>query len=108
MYKFCFYVPETHLESVKHKVFSAGAGKIGDYDRCAWQTRGEGQFRPLPNSDPFLGAHGKDERVVEYKVEMVCEDHLMRAVLAAFKTAHPYEEPAYDIWRLSAEEELSA
>ena len=103
VYKFCFYVPETHVESVKKAVFSAGAGKIGNYDSCAWQVRGEGQFRPLKGSLPFLGQLGKVEKVVEYKVETVCEEHLIDGVLKAFKVAHPYEEPAYDVWRLSSE-----
>lgn len=101
MYKFCFYVPETHVETVKTAVFAAGAGKIGDYDCCSWETRGEGQFRPLKGSRPFLGEQGKVEKVIEFKVEMVCEGHLMGEVVKAFKAAHPYEEPAYDIWQLS-------
>lgn len=106
MFKFCFYVPETHLEPVKEAIFKAGAGKIGDYDSCAWQTKGEGQFRPLQGSQPFLGEQGKVESVVEYKVETVCADECIGAVIAAFKHAHPYEEPAYDIWRLIDTDEL--
>ena len=60
-----FYVPESHLETVKSAMFSAGAGKAGLYDSCAWQTAGEGQFRPLPGSRPFLGEQDKLETVVE-------------------------------------------
>jgi hypothetical protein len=103
MYKFCFYVPETHLEYVKTAMFTAGAGKVGNYDACAWQIKGEGQFRPLAGSEPFIGNEGEVEKVVEFKVEMVCEDHLIKQVLAAFKATHPYEEPAYDIWQLCSD-----
>ena len=55
MYKLCFYVPESHLEEVKEAVFAAGAGKMGDYDACAWQTAGQGQFRPGEGADPHIG-----------------------------------------------------
>ncbi len=102
MYKLCFYVPEDYLEAVKAAVFVAGAGKIGDYDSCCWQTQGQGQFRPLGGSQPFIGQHGQIETVVEYKVEMVCEDALIEQVLTALVKAHPYEEPAYDVWRLES------
>ena len=101
MYKFCFYVPESHLQTVKQAVFAAGAGRIGDYDCCAWQTPGHGQFRPLDGSQPFIGAQGQVETVEEYKVEMVCADERIKPVLDALKQAHPYEEPAYDVWRLA-------
>ncbi|MEE8056262.1 MAG: YqfO family protein [Pseudomonadales bacterium] len=100
MYKLCFYVPESHLDTVKSALFAIGAGKIGDYDRCCWQTLGQGQFRPLEGSAPYMGQQGKVEIVVEYKVEMVFEDCLLKQVVAALKQAHPYEEPAYDIWQL--------
>ncbi len=102
MYKLCFYVPEDHLDAVKTAVFVAGAGKIGDYDSCCWQTLGQGQFRPLGGSQPFIGQHGKIETVAEYRVEMVCEDALIEQVLAVLVKAHPYEEPAYDVWRLES------
>jgi len=68
MYQLVFYVPETHVESVKQAVFNAGGGRIGDYDRCCWQTLGQGQFRPLAGSSPFLGKAGSVEKVDEYRV----------------------------------------
>ena len=70
MYKLCFYVPESHLEAVKAAVFAAGAGRIGNYDSCCWEVLGQGQFRPLTGSDPFIGRQGEVERVAEYRVEM--------------------------------------
>ncbi|WP_339753429.1 NGG1p interacting factor NIF3 [uncultured Marinobacter sp.] len=101
MYKMCYFVPETHVETTKQAMFEVGAGRIGDYDSCAWQCLGQGQFRPLDGSDPFLGKKGEVEVVDEYKVELVCEDDLVRDALVALKRAHPYEEPAYEIYRLA-------
>jgi hypothetical protein len=80
--------------------FDAGAGRIGNYDSCCWQVAGEGQFRPLPGSDPAVGGVGQLERVDEYKVEMVCEEAVIAAAVAALKRAHPYEEPAYQVVKL--------
>lgn len=100
MYKISVFIPESHLEQVKAALFEAGAGRIGDYDYCAWQCSGQGQFRPLDNSKPFIGQQGQVETVAEYKVEMVCEDGLIQSAIAAMKQAHPYEEPAYDVWKL--------
>ena len=102
MYKLCYFVPETHLEKTKRALFEIGAGKIGDYDSCAWQCAGQGQFRPLEGSDPFLGEKGALEVVEEYKVELVCEDDLVGEALKALKQAHPYEEPAYEVYRMEA------
>ncbi len=94
-----FYVPESHLESVKSAMFDAGAGRIGDYDSCAWQSAGEGQFRPLAGSRPFLGEQDQAEKVVEYKVEMVCPQASGRQVVAALLRTHPYEQVAYSVIR---------
>ncbi|MYM61936.1 YqfO family protein [Pseudomaricurvus sp. HS19] len=102
LYKLAFFVPESHLEVVKAAVFASGAGRIGDYDSCCWQVLGEGQFRPLPGSNPYIGAMGSVERVAEYKVEMVCAGNHIRGAVAALKLAHPYEEPAYDVWLLES------
>ena len=95
LYKIELYVPESHLDAVKTAMFEAGAGRVGNYDCCAWQTRGEGQFRPLDGSMPFLGNQGQIETVIEYKLELVCEEPCLKAVIAALKRAHPYEEVAY-------------
>lgn len=97
MLKLTFYVPESHLEPVKAAVFAAGAGRIGHYDSCCWQCPGQGQFRPLAGADPFLGRAGELERVTEYRVEMVCGDSCIAAVIAALRESHPYEEPAFDV-----------
>lgn len=101
MYKLSFFVPEENLESVKQALFDAGAGRIGDYDHCCWQTLGQGQFRPLQGSDPHIGRQGEVERLAEWKVELVCSDELVRQLVAVLKQAHPYEEVAYDVWQLA-------
>ncbi|MAM71789.1 MAG: NGG1p interacting factor NIF3 [Gammaproteobacteria bacterium] len=100
MLKLSFYVPESHLDEVKTAVFAAGGGRIGNYDSCCWQTAGQGQFRALEGSDPYLGQQGQVEVLAEFKVELVCEDNLIGDVLAALKAAHPYEEPAFDVVQL--------
>ena len=101
MYKLVFFVPESHVETVKSAVFATGAGAIGDYQECCWQVLGQGQFRPNGDASPFIGQPGELERVAEYRVEMVCADDLISMAVQALKQAHPYEEPAYDIWRLA-------
>ncbi|MBB1486646.1 YqfO family protein [Oceanospirillum sediminis] len=101
MYKLAFFVPESHLETVKAAVFATGAGKIGNYDHCCWQIKGQGQFRALEGSQPFLGQQGQIETVEEYRVELVCHDELIREAVAAMKLAHPYDEPAYDVFPLA-------
>lgn len=100
MYKIVFFVPKSHLEHVKTAVFSAGAGHIGNYDHCCWQVAGIGQFRPLVGSHAYAGQVGQLEHLSEYRVEMVCEDALVKVAVEALRLAHPYEEPAIDVWRL--------
>ncbi|MBF8741266.1 YqfO family protein [Pseudomonas guariconensis] len=101
MYKLAFFVPPSHVDVVKAAVFAAGGGRIGDYDHCAWQTLGQGQFRPLDGSQPFLGQAGQVEQVQEWKVELVVADDLIAQVVAALKQSHPYETPAYEVWCLA-------
>lgn len=101
MYKLCFYVPESHLDVVKEAVFGAGAGKVGNYDSCCWQSLGQGQFRPLPGSQAFIGTIGIVAKVAEWKVEMVVADELIHDAVKALRKSHPYETPAFEVWRLS-------
>ena len=100
MYKLTVYVPESHVEPVKEALFAAGAGRYAAYDRCCWQVLGQGQFRPLSGSDPFIGKLGVEERVQEYRVEMICPDDAVADVTAALRDSHPYEEPAFDFVRI--------
>lgn len=101
LFKLSFFVPVAHAEAVKAAVFAAGAGRLGAYDSCSWETAGVGQFRPLAGSRPFIGATGRVERVAELKVEMVCEEACLARVLAALRAAHPYETPAFEYWPIN-------
>lgn len=97
------YVPHDHLEAVKAALFGAGAGRIGQYDQCCWVTDGQGQYRPLPGSQPFLGQVGTLHTTAEVKLELVFAASLKRQVVAALKAAHPYETPAYQILAFETE-----
>lgn len=99
MYMLCFFVPEAQVELVKNAIFATGAGSIGHYQHCAWQTLGEGQFMPLAGSNAFIGNVNQVERVAEYKVEIVCTEEQIKAAVAALKKAHPYETPSYQAFR---------
>ena len=95
--KLVVFVPEGDAERLVDALAAAGAGRLGDYERCAWQTNGSGTFRPLAGADPAIGTVGRIERVAEARVEMVVPAARRRAVLAALRSTHPYEEPAFDL-----------
>ena len=97
MYQLVFYVPESHLESVKQAVFAAGGGLYEGYDQCCWQIAGQGQFRPLQGSNPFIGKTAQISTVDEYKVELICSADNILATTKALIAAHPSEQPAYQI-----------
>ena len=101
MYKLSFFVPPSHVDVVKSAVFAAGAGRIGAYDNCSWQVLGQGQFRPLDGSQPFIGQVGEIEQVEEWKVELVVADDLIAQAVMALQQSHPYETPAYEVWKLA-------
>lgn len=100
MYQLVFYVPTTDADKVKQAVFTAGAGRLGNYEQCCWQVEGFGQFRPLDGANPAVGEINQLETVPELRIEMICDDEHLNAVVAALKAAHPYEEPAYSVWAL--------
>jgi hypothetical protein len=100
MYKIAFFVPLEHVQKVKMAMFEAGAGRIGNYDCCSFETNGVGQFRPLEGSNAFIGEVDKIETVEELKVEMVCADKVVHSAIKALKSSHPYETPAYDVWKV--------
>ncbi|MBN6517732.1 NGG1p interacting factor NIF3 [Acinetobacter pittii] len=96
MLKLIYYVPDSHLESTKQAIFSAGAGGIGNYEHCAWQVKGMGQFKPVKGADPYIGELGKLEQVDEWRVETIVIAENAKAVAKALKASHPYEEPAFE------------
>lgn len=100
LYRISFYVPSDHCEALKQALFAVGAGRFGNYDCCSWQCRGEGQFRPLTGSNPTLGSIDTLQKVVEYRVEMVCQRQYLQAAVEALLHHHPYEQPAYAVTAL--------
>jgi len=106
MYQIYFYVPKESAEQVKSAMFQEGAGRIGNYEQCAWQVEGVGQFKPMEGAHPSIGVAGALERVAEYRVEMVCEERYLKSVLQAMKSSHPYEEIAYGVYKIITLEEL--
>ena len=102
-YYLAVYVPDSHRDSLKQALFRAGAGKIGNYDSCCWETEGTGQFRPLPGSHPFLGTKDRVEQVPEWKIEVIVPADRIRSVVAALKQAHPYETPAFHYFPVETE-----
>jgi hypothetical protein len=98
MYKLVFFVPEQYKEQVKTALFAHGAGRYEGYDCCCWESLGQGQFRPLEGSKPFIGQQGEIETVSEYRVEMLCSEPHIKNVLQALIKHHPYETPAYEVW----------
>jgi structural hemagglutinin/hemolysin toxin protein RtxA len=100
MFKICFYTPIEHADKIKSAMFEAGAGNIGNYSHCAWQTLGEGQFLPLAGSQSFIGDIDVIEKAAELKIEMVCANEYIQATIKALKESHPYEEPAYQVIRI--------
>jgi hypothetical protein len=93
-------VPAEALEATRDAVFEAGGGRIGDYERCSWYTAGTGTFLGGGESDPAIGEAGREEHVPELRVETVVPSDLVDDAVAALVAAHPYEEPAYDVYPL--------
>ena len=104
MYKLVFYVPINDAENVKKSVFLTGAGQIGNYSNCAWETEGFGQFKPLSGSNPTIGKLDCVEKVPELRVEILCESKNIKEAIKALKDSHPYEEPAYEVFAVLNQE----
>jgi hypothetical protein len=100
-YKLVWFVPREALESTRDAVFGAGAGRIGDYQRCSWYTAGTGTFLAGEGTDPSVGRVGREERVSELRVETVVPAERARAVVDALIAAHPYEEVAFELYPLA-------
>jgi hypothetical protein len=98
--KLVVFVPAEALDAVRDAVFSAGAGRIGDYERCSWYTEGTGTFFGGEGADPTVGEPGQEERVPELRLETVFPEGRQEEVVAALRSAHPYEEPAFDVYPL--------
>ena len=99
--KLVTFVPEGSVEAVLDALAAAGAGTIGNYRRCAWTVDGVGTFRATGDARPAVGSVGSTEHVRETRVEMVVPAESSAAAVAALRSAHPYEEPAYDLLPLA-------
>jgi hypothetical protein len=98
--KLVWFVPLESLDVTREAVFEAGGGRIGDYERCSWYTAGTGTFLGGELTDPALGERGREEHIPELRVEAVVPQENLEAAVAALRGAHPYEEPAYDVFPL--------
>jgi hypothetical protein len=100
--KLVWFVPEEALDATRDAVFGAGGGVIGEYERCSWYTAGTGTFLAREAATPTVGSVGEEERVAEYRVEVVVPDASLAAAVDALRAAHPYEEVAFDLYPLQA------
>jgi hypothetical protein len=93
-------VPREALDAVRNALFEAGAGRIGNYEHCSWYTQGTGTFLGGEGTNPSLGEAGREQRVAELRLETVFPEERQEDVIAALRRAHPYEEPAFDVYAL--------
>ena len=98
--KLIVFVPREALDTVRAALFEAGAGRIGDYERCSWYTEGTGTFLGGADTDPAVGEPGREARVPELRLETVFPAERHEEVITALRRAHPYEEPAFDVYEL--------
>ncbi|MDQ0218281.1 Nif3-like dinuclear metal center hexameric protein [Peribacillus cavernae] len=98
--KLVVYVPGDSEQLVRQALGNAGAGHIGNYSHCSFSSEGVGRFLPGENSNPAIGTQGRLESVEEVRIETIFPEEIEKKLLAAMIKAHPYEEPAYDIYRL--------
>jgi dinuclear metal center YbgI/SA1388 family protein len=101
--KLVVFVPSADAEKLKNALFSIGCGVQGNYDSCGYTLKGQGQFRPLEGSNPYIGTENRVEHVEEERIEMIYPTGLQRAVVQAVYENHPYEEPAFDLLPLENE-----
>ena len=98
--KLVVFVPREALDPLREALFAAGAGRIGNYDRCSWYTLGTGTFFGGETTDPSVWEKGREQRVSELRLETVYPEELHDDVVAALRAAHPYDEPAFDVYPL--------
>ena len=99
--KLVWFVPADALDATRDAVFDSGAGRIGEYERCSWYTVGTGTFLGGKGTDPSVGEAGREERVAELRLETVYPVEREAEVVRALQAAHPYEEPAFDLYPLA-------
>jgi hypothetical protein len=100
LFKLVYFVPEEARDVTRDAIFAAGGGRIGAYERCSWYTAGTGTFFAGEGADPAVGRVGEEEHVREFRVEVVVPEPSLAAAVDALRTAHPYEEVAFDLYPL--------
>lgn len=100
MKKIVVTVPVGNANRIRQAMGEAGAGRVGNYTFCSFSVRGTGRFLPGNGATPAIGQVGTLEEVEEERIEVNCDDALVADVIAAIRRAHPYEEPAIDIYTL--------
>lgn len=98
-YKVVTFVPQNDVNTIANALYAAGAGAIGNYSHCGFQSNGAGTFKPLKGANPTIGKRGKIEQVNEIKLETVVASDKVTAVIAALRASHPYETPAFDVFQ---------
>ncbi len=99
-YKLVVYVPTTHADLIRDAIGNAGGGKLGNYTFCTFSSKGIGRFKPGPGAHPAIGEIGKLEEVEEERVDVICQEDVLKNVITAIKKVHPYEEIAMDVYPL--------
>jgi hypothetical protein len=99
--KLVVFVPREALDPLREALFEAGAGRIGDYERCSWYTEGTGTFLGGEETTPSVGQPGREQRVAELRLETVYPAEREAEVVDALRRVHPYEEPAFDLYPLA-------
>jgi dinuclear metal center YbgI/SA1388 family protein len=98
--KVVVFVPDSDLQKVSDAMFAAGAGVIGQYEQCSFRIAGTGTFFGTESTNPTVGTKGRREDVSEWRLEVVCPEAILPGVLTAMRSAHSYEEPAFDVYPL--------
>ena len=98
--KLVVYVPLSHCDQVRRALAQAGAGKLGNYSGCSFSSRGTGRYVPEEGANPFIGSVGTFEAVEEERIEVTCARTDLKAIIAAMRASHPYEEIAFDVYAL--------
>ncbi|PHV71066.1 Nif3-like dinuclear metal center hexameric protein [Sporanaerobium hydrogeniformans] len=106
LYKGIVYVPETHYEKVREAIITHNPYKLGMYTGCTFTSQGEGTFKPLEGSHPYIGKQQQLEKVAEKKIEWLCRASDLQALLAVVREVHPYEEVAFDVYKMQHLEEV--
>ena len=99
-YKLVVFVPLTHTDVVREAVGNVGSGVIGNYTHCSFSSRGIGRSKPGEGANPYIGEVGKLEEIEEERIEVTVSADVLDEVVKAMKEAHPYEEAAYDVYKL--------